>query len=98
MGHIRTFEKCTLILEHCLKLSPDIEVLLLHDETVDPSLVETMSYAAASLKTKPLSLRYVPRRRLVMKEFGRFAGAWRFGEVIHDVVLGALREAGAIMQ
>jgi leucyl aminopeptidase (aminopeptidase T) len=32
-----------------------------------------------------------------MKEFGRFAGAWRFGEVIHDVVLGALREAGAIV-
>ena len=97
MGQTIVFKKFILILEHCLKVSPGEEVLILHDETIDRHLIDLMTYAAASLKTNPHALGYVPRRRLIMKEFGLFAGAWRFGEPLSKTVIGALKEADSIV-
>lgn len=97
MGHLMVFKKFVLILEHCLKVSPGEEVLILHDETINNSLKDAMLYAVTSLRANPQSMGYVPRRRLVMKEFGLFAGAWRFGEHLPKAVIGALREADSVV-
>jgi 2,5-dihydroxypyridine 5,6-dioxygenase len=97
MGHVTVFKKFVLILEHCLKVSKGEDVLILHDETIQEGLRDLMSYAAAALGANPQSLGYVPARRLVMKEFGQFAGAWRFGEPAAKTVIGALREADSVV-
>jgi len=97
MGRTAVFKKFILILEHCLKVSPGEEVLILHDETIDRHLIDLMTYAATSLKANPQSLGYAPCRRLVMKEFGQFAGAWRFGETVPKAVIGALRETDSVI-
>lgn len=97
MGHVMVFKKFILVLEHCLKVTPGEEILILHDETINNNLKDAMLYAATSLKANPQSMGYVPRRRLVMKEFGLFAGAWRFEEPLPKTVLGALRGADSVV-
>lgn len=97
MGGVIVFNKYALVLEHCLGVSKGEDVLILHDETISNDLTDLMIYAASSLKTNPQSMGYVPRRRLVMREFAQFAGAWQLEDPLPKIVLGALREADSVV-
>jgi leucyl aminopeptidase (aminopeptidase T) len=95
MGHVTLFNKFRLILEYCLQISPGDDVLIVEDETIETVFKDLMMFAAASLGANPQSISFVPNRRLIMKEFALFAGAWDLphGETLPKTVLGALAEA-----
>lgn len=95
MGQILLFRKFSLILEHCLKLSAGEEVLILYDETIGESIRDTLMMAAEALKSRPQAMCYIPSRRIPMKEFGLFAGAWALGEPLPRAAIGAIKEADA---
>ena len=62
-------------LEFCMHIGANDHLLVLHDDTVAPDVVDGFVAAALALDAEVTMLRYRPRRYVSMREFGRFAAA-----------------------
>ena len=63
------------VIQHCLKVRPGDEVLLVSDESLSPDMLDTFRAAAVQAGAREHVMTYQPFNRYAPQEYSRFAGA-----------------------
>lgn len=99
MNLTKLLEKATVVIKDCVKLRPNEELLIVTDETVSISVLNSFRSAACLLDANTLVLTYTPRRFISLREYTLFAGAsmQEFDPEPPKGLSAAMKESNAIL-
>ena len=87
------------VIQHCLKVRPGDEVLLVSDESLSPDMLDTFRAAAVQAGAREHVMTYQPFNRYAPHEYSRFAGAsLRTDQLeLSSTLISAMQGADAIL-